>query len=62
MNILGDSLEKIAVEKAGIIKQNVPVVIGEYLPATKPVFEKEAQQKHAPIYFAQERKRALITN
>jgi dihydrofolate synthase/folylpolyglutamate synthase len=57
MNILGDSLEKIAVEKAGIIKQNVPVVIGEYLPATKLVFEKEAQQKHAPIYFAQERNR-----
>ena len=40
MNILGDSLEKIAFEKGGIIKQNIPVVIGEFLPETKPVFEK----------------------
>src|SRR5690348_17153998 len=39
MNILGDSLEKIAGEKAGIIKNNTPVVIGEVLPETLPVFE-----------------------
>src|SRR6186997_222301 len=36
MNILGDSLEKIAFEKAGIIKKNIPVVIGEVLPETRP--------------------------
>ncbi|ULQ54331.1 bifunctional folylpolyglutamate synthase/dihydrofolate synthase [Flavihumibacter fluvii] len=53
MNILGDSLEKIAFEKAGIIKENVPVVIGETLPETKPVFEQAAKEKNAPVYYAQ---------
>ena len=38
MNILGDTLEKIAFEKAGIIKQNIPVVIGESIPETKQSF------------------------
>lgn len=52
MNILGDSLEKIAAEKAGIIKQNIPVVIGETNEASKPVFEKFAKEKNAPIVFA----------
>ena len=52
MNMLGDSLEKIAFEKAGIIKQNIPVVIGETLPVTKPVFEKIAAEKKAIIYYA----------
>lgn len=52
MNILGDSLEKIAFEKAGIIKPNVPVVIGETLPVTKPIFEKMATEKGATIYSA----------
>lgn len=41
MNILGNSLAEIAAEKAGIIKKNTPVVIGEWLPETKPVFEKQ---------------------
>ncbi|HET6767057.1 MAG TPA: Mur ligase family protein, partial [Chitinophagaceae bacterium] len=52
MNILGDSLEKIAFEKAGIIKHDIPVVIGETLAATKPVFEKIATEKKATIYYA----------
>jgi len=39
MNMLGDSLEKIAFEKAGIIKKGVPVVIGEVIEETKDVFE-----------------------
>jgi dihydrofolate synthase/folylpolyglutamate synthase len=39
MNILGDTLEKIAFEKAGIIKKDVPVVIGEVIAETKNVFE-----------------------
>jgi len=51
-NLLGDSLEKIAFEKAGIIKQNIPVVIGETLPETKHVFETIATEKNAPIIFA----------
>ena len=54
MNILGDSLPKIAFEKAGIIKPNIPVVIGEYLPETKPVFIEKATKENAPIYFVQD--------
>ena len=54
MNILGDTLEKIAYEKAGIIKPNVPVVIGEWLDETKPIFIDKASQTNSPIYFAQE--------
>lgn len=52
MNILGDSLEKIAFEKAGIIKANVPVVIGEMIPETKSVFENIAAEKNAPFHLA----------
>lgn len=54
MNILGDTLDKIAFEKAGIIKKNVPVVIGEFLPETKKIFINKAAAESAPIYFAQE--------
>lgn len=54
MNILGNTLPEIASQKAGIIKQDTPVVIGEYLPETKPVFEKEATEKNAPLFFASE--------
>jgi len=52
VDILGDTLEKIASEKAGIIKPGVPVIIGEYLPETKHVFIDKAQECNAPIYFA----------
>lgn len=52
-NILGNTLEKIAFEKAGIIKPGVPVVIGEYLAETKPVFISKAAQTQSAIYFAQ---------
>ena len=51
---LGDTLPKIATEKAGIIKSNVPVVVGEYSEETKPVFIAKAKLESAPIYFAQE--------
>ncbi|HNW51000.1 MAG TPA: folylpolyglutamate synthase/dihydrofolate synthase family protein [Prolixibacteraceae bacterium] len=50
--ILGNTLEKIAFEKAGIIKKNIPVVIGETQPETEPVFHKIAAEKKAPIFFA----------
>jgi len=56
MNMLGDSLEKIAFEKAGIIKKNIPVVIGEISAASRPVFEEKAKECSAPIIFAQEQK------
>lgn len=49
---LGNTLEEIAFEKAGIIKPGVPVVIGETQPETKPVFERVAAERHSPITFA----------
>ena len=51
---LGNTLEKIAGEKAGIIKSGIPVVIGETTPETKPVFAKKAREVGAPILFAEE--------
>lgn len=54
MNILGNSLEEIAAEKAGIIKAGVPVVIGEYLPETKKIFINKANAMHAPVHFTQD--------
>lgn len=51
---LGDSLVKIATEKAGIIKPEIPVVIGEYNPETQPVFQNKAAVEQAPIFFAQD--------
>ena len=53
-NILGNTLEEIATQKAGIIKENVPVVIGETLPETKPIFIATASRKKATIHFAEE--------
>lgn len=52
VNLLGDTLEKIAAEKAGIIKKNIPVVIGETHNETKEVFKEIAAAKQALIYFA----------
>lgn len=51
---LGNTLAKIASEKAGIIKRNTPVVIGEYTSETKPVFTEKAKQMCAPITFAKD--------
>lgn len=55
MDMLGDTLPKIASEKAGIIKPGTPVVIGEATAETKPVFTAKAKQENAPITFAQPR-------
>ena len=52
VQFLGNTLSLIANEKAGIIKPNIPVVIGEYLPETKPVFLAKANVENAAIYFA----------
>ncbi|GAC1423912.1 MAG: folylpolyglutamate synthase/dihydrofolate synthase family protein [Flavisolibacter sp.] len=54
MNMLGNSLEEIATEKAGIIKPGVPAVIGEKNNLTNEVFLKAGVLKKAPVYFAQE--------
>ena len=51
---LGNTLAEIAGEKAGIIKPLVPVVVGEYLEETRPVFEEKAKEMQAPILFAQD--------
>jgi dihydrofolate synthase/folylpolyglutamate synthase len=49
---LGNTLEAIAFEKAGIIKSNIPVVIGEYVAATRTVFLDKAVSTSSEIYFA----------
>ncbi|MDC0637718.1 bifunctional folylpolyglutamate synthase/dihydrofolate synthase [Flavobacteriaceae bacterium] len=51
MAFLGTSLSAIAYEKAGIIKPGIPVIIGESLPETRPVFEEVAQKNNAPIIY-----------
>lgn len=56
---LGNTLEQIAVEKAGIIKQHVPIVIGETVPETRTVFKQKAAICKAPIYFAEEEPEVL---
>ena len=50
--ILGDTLAKIAFEKAGIIKSRTPVVIGESHPETLPVFIRRAEESKAPLVVA----------
>ncbi|NVJ86081.1 MAG: bifunctional folylpolyglutamate synthase/dihydrofolate synthase [Algoriphagus sp.] len=54
MQYLGDTLPKIAAEKAGIIKENTPVVISQTQDECKRVFIELAAEKHAPIVFADE--------
>ena len=54
VQFLGDTLAKIAAEKAGIIKTGVPIVIGEFLPETRPIFEAKAREVGTPICFAEE--------
>jgi dihydrofolate synthase/folylpolyglutamate synthase len=57
---LGTTLEAIAKEKAGIIKSNIPVIIGELHPDTKKVFQQVANQKSAPITFAEKQQVSLF--
>jgi len=52
MELLGDTLAKIAFEKSGIIKAAVPVVISETQPETAPVFQNRADELGSKIYFA----------
>ncbi|MEH6779194.1 folylpolyglutamate synthase/dihydrofolate synthase family protein [Maribacter arcticus] len=54
-DMLGDTLAKIAYEKAGIIKRNIPVVISEFNEETAPVFKERASALNAKIVFAQEK-------
>ena len=50
---LGNSIPEIAFEKAGIIKKNTPVVLGEYKDNTYPVFKKIASEKNASLHLAE---------
>jgi dihydrofolate synthase/folylpolyglutamate synthase len=51
-HLLGDNFKKIAFEKGGIIKKNIPVILGERHPETFPVFDQIAQEKDAPLYLS----------
>src|SRR5215510_1155444 len=59
MNILGDSLEKIAFEKAGIIKQNTPIVVGEVIPETEKLFNEVAKERNAVLSIAADVRQAI---
>ncbi len=50
--LLGNTLPEIAAEKAGIIKERVPVVIGKSDPETNPVFSQKAKEMHSIIFYA----------
>lgn len=58
MNLLGDTLEEIAVEKAGIIKPDTPVIIGEYQEEVIHIFEGKARENNADLSVASESFRA----
>jgi len=62
MNILGDTLEKIAFEKAGIIKQGTPAIAGEVLPATEKIFDEVAKERGAPLSIASDKRQAINWN
>ncbi len=52
MDLLGETLQKIAFEKAGIIKPGIPVVIGEEQNDVKNIFLQIAEENESPIHFA----------
>ena len=54
-DILGDTLEKIAMEKAGIIKRGIPVVVSERQRKTEMIFKLIANQRKSPIIFSDEK-------
>lgn len=61
-DLLGDTLPKIAREKAGIIKPRTPVVVGESHPETTPVFLEVAHQNESTIVFADRKYRTISSN
>lgn len=54
MHLLGNTLPEIAGEKAGIIKNGIPVIIGEYQEEVADVFIKKAKNENSPVFFARE--------
>ncbi|WP_461790047.1 bifunctional folylpolyglutamate synthase/dihydrofolate synthase [Pedobacter sp.] len=59
-NMLGNTYAEIAFEKAGIIKNNTPVIVGEHHPETDAVFIKKAAEQNANLIFAQDD--LIVTN
>jgi dihydrofolate synthase/folylpolyglutamate synthase len=59
MNILGDSLQRIAFEKAGIIKERTPAIVGEVIKATAEVFQQAATEKNISLTIASEKRQAV---
>ncbi len=57
--LLGNTLEAIAGEKAGIFKKDVPALVGEYLPETRPVFEARAAEVGCPLTFVEDAEPSL---
>lgn len=57
--LLGNTLAEIAAEKAGIFKKNVPALVGEYLPETRPVFEAKSAEVGCPLMFAEDMEPSL---
>ena len=51
---LGDTIEKVAAEKAGIIKEGIPVLSAIQIPSVRKVFKEKAEEKHTEIFFADE--------
>ena len=58
-NLLGDNLQKIAVEKAGIIKTKIPVIVGEKQSSVNTVFQRKAEETGSKIVFASENFKAI---
>lgn len=61
-NLLGNTLGEIANEKAGIIKENTPVIIGEYAEETAPVFQEKAESTSSKILFANQQYSILVNS
>lgn len=62
MNVLGDTLEKIAAEKGGIIKAGKPVIVSAQKPAAEKVLREIAADRGSPIIFTDHRYTAVVTN
>jgi dihydrofolate synthase / folylpolyglutamate synthase len=61
MNILGNTLPLIAGEKAGIIKPDIPVIIGENQPEVASVFIEKAKKENSPLSFASDMKTEVVS-
>lgn len=61
-DLLGETLEKIAFEKAGIIKPHIPVVISQSQTEIEHVFRNKASETNSPIHFADQRYKVMLTD